>query len=173
MWFWDRFSSKFWCLLQWKRPSLLVCWGKVRFWLQKASIFRWKSIPKSHGESVKNYIFFNLCWKCIIWCWWAWRVYGNVSRALQTRKTIKIASCFGQIHYNSVLNTNVHQLMFIMQCSFWDTPEHRTQNDLPPRLLGFRSCASGMSLPNAATRLHTVHIPVVSCGLAPATFRQN
>ena len=111
---------------------------KVMVWLPKPLDFRWKPLSKSHEKQVKNFIIFILCCKCIIWCWWAWKVYGNVSGTLQTRKTVKIASCFGQIDYNRILNTNAHRLMCIMSAAFWGAPKHRTQNDLPSRLFTFR-----------------------------------
>ena len=100
--------------------------------------FSMKITPKSAWKQLKNFINFILCCKCIIWCRQAWRVYGNVSEVLQTRKTAKIGPCFGQIDYNRILNTNAHRLMCIMSAAFWGAPKHRTQNDLPSRLFTFR-----------------------------------
>ena len=143
--FWDRFPSENQCFLQSKLYLLLHTSKKGCFLLSKSSIFWWKSTPKSHEESVKNYKIFNLCWKCIIWCWWAWRVYGNVSRVLQTRKTIKIAWCFRKFHYNRDSNTNGDPQIPSWSRKFPVVVQRFTQNDLTSRLFTFRSSASNMS----------------------------
>ena len=108
-------------------------WKKVLFWVQKSSIFRWKSISKPYAKSVKNIIIFILCWKCIIWCWWAWRVYGNVSGVLQTRKTTKNHAPFLRIYYNRNPNTNGHLLPFFILGYSGAPSEPCTRNDRAPR----------------------------------------
>ena len=155
-----------------KIPFLDSVCRKVRFWQQKALIFRWKSIPKSHAKHAKKFTIFILCYKCIVWCWGAWRVDRNVCGALQTRKIIKITACFGEIHYNRVLNRNAHRLMFIMPASFWGAPEHRTQSDLTSRLFGFRSWASRISPSYAATPFTVVFVSIAPRSAAAASLRQ-
>ena len=66
----------------------------------------------------KKIQFLFLCYKCIFWCWWARGVYGNVSRALQTRKTTKNCTTFLIIHYNRDLNTNGHLMLLLADLSF-------------------------------------------------------
>ena len=46
-------------------------------------------------------------------------MYGNVSRVLQTRKTIKIAWCFRKFHYNRDSNTNEHLSISLDFSAFW------------------------------------------------------
>ena len=153
--FWDRFPSKNQWFLQSKLYLLPHTSKKGCFLLVKPSIFRWKSIPKSHEESVKNYKNFNLCWKCIIWCWWAWRVYGNVSRVLQTRKTIKIAWCFRKFHYNRDSNTNGHPLPSIIAASFWTTSQTLTPSELTSRQIKIESNRSNPSRPPVSSQTYS------------------
>ena len=59
--------------------------------------------------------------------------YGNVSRDLQTRKTIKIAWCFRKFHYNRDSNTNGYPLVFgRFRCSPICS-RARTPSELTPR----------------------------------------
>ena len=109
--------------------------------LQKASKFRCKSLSKSYGNQSENLAIFILCCKCLIWCWWVWRVYENVSRVLQTRKTTKNHMRFLIIHYNRDLYTNGHLLLSIILPPVWVALEERRKNDLPRKLLGPRSWA--------------------------------
>ena len=70
-------------------------------------------------KSVQNYIIFILCWKCIVLCWWVWRVSATVSRDLQTRKTVQITWWFRQFHYNRDPYTNGHPQLFIISDPLW------------------------------------------------------
>ena len=105
--------------------------------------FTAKSITFSSGNRAQNrmkikskiFQFLFLCWQCIIWCWWVWRVSGNVSRVLQTRKTTKICVAFLIIHYNRDSNTNGHLLLFIIGASSLASWGHRTQIDLARKVL--------------------------------------
>ena len=55
---------------------------------------------------------------------------GNVSRVLQTRKTIKIAWCFRKFHYNRDSNTNEHLSLSIAWASFGRCSQRRRKNAL-------------------------------------------
>ena len=123
-------TLSYWCVEEGTRRYSFDC--------KKHCIFDENRSQNRMKNMSKNILIFILCCKCIIWCWQAWRVCGNVSGVLQTRKTVKNASCFGQIDYNRILNTNAHRLMCIMSAAFRGAPKHRTQNDLTSRLFTFR-----------------------------------
>ena len=111
--------------------------------LARKRAFTVKSITFSSGNRAQNQMkikskifqFLFLCWQCIIWCWWVWRVSGNVSRVLQTRKTTKICVAFLIIHYNRDSNTNGHLLLFIIGASSLASWSHCTQIDLSRKVL--------------------------------------
>ena len=99
----------------------------------------------------KKIQFLFLCYKCIFWCWWARGVYGNVSRTLQTRKTTKNRTTFLRIHYNRDLYTNWTPAAPRHSGFVLTLPSRCTENDLPQKLLGPRSWASGFAASSSST----------------------
>ena len=68
----------------------------------------------------KIFRIFILCYKCIFWCWWARGVCENVSRVLQTRKTVKIAWCYKY----KWASATVRHFTFMPSC-FWTAQTKR------------------------------------------------
>ena len=80
-----------------------------------------------------------------------WRVSGNVSRVLQTRKTIKIAWWFRQIHYNRDLYTNWHPSAVHHLGSVSELDENNFRKTRSRKLLGAESSARNMFLAHLDT----------------------
>ena len=78
---------------------------------------------------------------------------GNVSRVLQTRKTIKIAWCFRKSHYNRDSNTNDHLLMYVIRCEKMHRNVLRTHLGRSRRQMHFIQNRWKLTWPSSCFRL--------------------